>query len=148
MKEQFSFEAEPFEMYPEFDVTRELFSEGQPDMEFDPEVSYGMPAGRQRRCPYCGASEDLFGDLGSEQEVPPRTVPLPPWVSTLKKLYDAGRLGWKAGRWIDKWTGRVFGKPVSERGADLLYKRLGRSRRAEDFVDSLPRPIRRWLYSL
>jgi hypothetical protein len=145
MKDQFGFEVEPFEVYSAFGGSHELFSEEQSDMEFDQEFPNGMRSVRQQQCPRCGASMES-GDLTSEQEAP--TPQIPPWINSLYRLYKAGRLGWKAGRWFDKWTGRVFGKPISDRGANFLYKRLGRSRRAEDFVDRLPRPIKRWLYSL
>jgi hypothetical protein len=70
------------------------------------------------------------------------------WVQVLHKLYKAGRLGWRAGRWIDKQTGKRFGKSISQRGAEFLYRHLGRSRRLEDFFDSLPAPVRRWLNQL
>ena len=83
-----------------------------------------------------------------EQEGAIGSVAAPVWVNALFKLYRAGRLGWKAGRWIDKQTGRRFGKSISDRGADFLYQRLGRSRAAEDFFDRLPVRVKRWLNQL
>ena len=79
---------------------------------------------------------------------PSERLPLLFRVNVLFKLYRAGRLGWKAGRWIDKQTGRRFGKSISDRGADFLYQRLGRSRAAEDFFDRLPVRVKRWLNQL
>lgn len=72
----------------------------------------------------------------------------PAVINVLFKLYRAGRLGWRAGRWIDKQTGRRFGKSISQKLAEFLYSRLGRSRKAEDFFDSLPTGLKRWLNQL
>src|SRR5262249_37927828 len=70
------------------------------------------------------------------------------WYEIAKHLFDAGRLGWRAGRWIDKHSKWVFGEPISKELADLMYKHFGRSRRLEDFFDSLPPSVKRWLWRL
>ena len=65
-----------------------------------------------------------------------------------KKLHSAGRLGWRAGRWIDKQSKWIFGEPISKEIAEHLYKHFGRSERLEHFFDSLPSPVKKWLWSL
>ena len=93
---------------------------------------------------------EQWDETGAEQESEyefPLTRILP-WYRIAKKLYGAGRLGWRGGRWIDKQTGRAFGKPLSQRLGQFLYDHLGRSRRLEDFFDRLPRRVQHWLYSL
>lgn len=108
----------------------------EPALEHDAELTNGA-----KRCS-CGAVLPEYEYEDEDEGELSRAIPV------LKKLYDAGRLGWRAGRWIDKKSGRVFGKSISQRGAELLYYIFGRSKRAEDFVDNLPPPIRKWLYSL
>jgi|SoiMethySBSTD1v2_1073268.scaffolds.fasta_scaffold3032146_1 hypothetical protein len=99
--------------------------------------------GRGSCCRRCAAHA---GQMEQEEEL---AALLPAsWVTVLHKLHKAGRLGWRAGRWIDKETGRRFGKPLSQRAAEFLYKHLGRSRKVEDFYDSLPAPVKRWLNRL
>ena len=65
-----------------------------------------------------------------------------------KKLFASGRLGWSAGRWIDKESKWVFGEPISKELADILYKHFGRSHRLEDLFDRLPGPVKKWLWKL
>ena len=99
--------------------------------------------GRGSCCRRCAAHA---GQMEQEEEL---AALLPAsWVTVLHKLHKAGRLGWRAGRWIDKETGRRFGKPLSQRAAEFLHKHLGRSRKVEDFYDSLPAPVKRWLNRL
>lgn len=93
-----------------------------------------------RRCAGRATETEQDGELAA--------LAAPALVNVLFKLYRAGRLGWRAGRWIDKQTGRRFGKSISERGADFIYRVLGRSRAAEDFFDKLPAPVKRWLNRL
>lgn len=69
-------------------------------------------------------------------------------LNTLYKLYKAGRLGWKVGRWLDKYSGKMLGKPISSQAADGIYKVFGRSRTLEDAYDKMPRRLRRWLDKL
>lgn len=128
------------------------FSVGQSyemlDTELDSEPSFGTRQGQGlkrsgaccRRC--AGRATE------TEQETEVAALAAPGLVNILFKLFRAGRLGWRAGRWIDKQTGRRFGKSISQRGAEFLYRRLGRSRAAEDFFDNLPAPVKRWLNRL
>jgi hypothetical protein len=163
MNEQVSYEADGFEL-----DTGELDT-GELDTELDTEIdeieeveeieeldeSAGpsrAPGGprprfrsRARRC-RCGCQRchrqqaDAAGEMDQESG-----LSMPPWLNSLHQVYKAGRLGWKAGRFIDKASGKVLGKPISSIGADFLYQRLGRSRRLEDFFDRLPPRVKRWL---
>jgi hypothetical protein len=120
------------------------------EAEFESGQDWDARPGRKKQCS-CGRRQARESEDMEWPFSPPWTEvtgEVPSWIPNLKKLFDAGRLGWRAGRWIDKQTGRVFGKPLSERAAKFLYQRLGRSRRLEDFVDNLPAPVKRWLYSL
>ena len=95
MNEQLSFEADSFEL----------------DQATETSGGHGCSC-----CHRQGAGQ--FEEL--DQEIPWPSSTSPVWVNTLFKLFRAGRLGWKAGRWIDKQTGRAFGKSISDRGADFL----------------------------
>jgi hypothetical protein len=136
MKGYSSFDTEGLDEFETDETSFEFEEEHDGEQDWDVRIGSG-----KHRCSCGGRGHAEPGETEMQGE-------LPGWVPVLKKLYDAGRLGWKAGRWLDKTSGRVFGKPLSSRGAEFLYRHLGRSRRLEDFVDSLPAPVRRWLYSL
>jgi hypothetical protein len=93
-----------------------------------------------------GAGEFKFE--GEEEYEIGRLIGALKWWDIAKKLYNAGRLGWRAGRWIDKHSKWIFGEPISKELANLMYKNFGRSHRLEDIFDSLPAPVKKWLWSL
>jgi hypothetical protein len=120
------------------------------DQEEEFEQDWDVQFGPQKPCCKCCRKRLQKRRRSDADEVDEAELSrfIPSWVDIAKKLYDAGRLGWRAGRWLDKQSGKIFGKKISKKGAEFLYKHFGRSRRLEDFVDSLPWPILNWLYSL
>jgi hypothetical protein len=141
MREQSNFESDSFEYDPEIDELEEVgafFDPPQGSASVSRETGHGRGG--------CSCQREAAGSLDElDSEL---ALSMPGWLNPLYRLFKAGRLGWKAGRWIDKKTGQVLGKPISEWGGDFLYRKLGRSRRLEDFYDSLPGPLKRWLNSL
>ncbi len=117
---------------------------GGVDREPPRKTRQGHGAKRGGAC--CARCAGLARGMEHEDELAAPAAP--GWLNIVFQLYRAGRLGWRAGRWIDKQTGRRFGKTISQRGAEFLYRRLGRSRAAEDFFDNLPAPVKRWLNRL
>ncbi len=148
MKEQEVFDSELFVDEWESD---ELGDEFEFDQEEEFEQDWDVQLGPQKPCCKCcrrRLQKRRRSDATESLDETELSRFIPSWVNIAKKLYDAGRLGWRAGRWLDKQSGRIFGRKISQKGAEFLYRHFGRSRRLEEFVDSLPGPIRKWLYSL
>jgi hypothetical protein len=134
MNGQLSYETDGFEL----DTEGEQFGE----------LDTPMPVSRKRGGCSCGCgrrSARALNGVQPESFAEESELSLPRWLNPVYRLYRAGRLGWRAGRFVDKLSGKVLGKPISKMGADFLYRRLGRSRRLEDFFDSLPPRVKRWL---
>jgi hypothetical protein len=156
MNDEYSYESDAFESDFELDEAGDPPPGELDELELE-QALYGETAPSRKRGCGCGCSGKASAKTGartgadapqSESGTSGAGATPPPWINQLLQLYRAGRLGWKLGRWIDKQSGRTFGKPISIIGAEFMYRRLGRSRRAEDFVDRLPKSLRRWLYSL
>jgi hypothetical protein len=129
----YTFESEPFEADFETDE-REYPYEREGEDTYEEEEEEGE---------YIQEEEE-----GEAPQAVRKVVKRVPVIRVLYRLHRAGRLGWKAGRLLDKVTGMVFGKTISKAGADLLFKVFGRSTRLEDAFNSLPEPLRRRLNQL
>jgi hypothetical protein len=144
MRENANYESDSFE----YD-SGELDELDEVGAFFDPPPGLVRSGGTSRElgrggCPCQRGSAAAMNEMDSEFSL----GSIPSWLNPVYRLYGAGRLGWRAGRWLDKQSGKVLGKPISEWGAEYLLRKFGRSRRLEEFYDSLPAPLKRWLRGL